>query len=115
MFAFEALLFAEAFELEAFDDAGFPLEVALFDVFDAFDVVVLVVVVVVVLVVVVLVVVAFVVFAGLLAVLFAGVAASPQASPSALRAKTDESAITFFITNSSLLSSSKIRSNLFCF
>jgi hypothetical protein len=48
----------------------------------------------------------------LLVALLAG-AASPQAIPKALRAKTDESAITFFITNSSLLSSSKNKSNLF--
>lgn len=48
----------------------------------------------------------------LLVALLAG-AASPQAIPKALRAKTDESAITFFITNSSLLSSSKNNSNLF--
>lgn len=46
------------------------------------------------------------VLAGLLVALFA-VPASPQAIPIALRANTDESAITFFITNSSLLSSSK--------
>lgn len=52
------------------------------------------------------------VLAGLLVALFA-VPASPQAIPKALRAKTDESAITFFITNSSLLSSSKNKSNLF--
>lgn len=52
------------------------------------------------------------VLAGLLVALLAG-AASPQAIPKALRAKTDESAITFFITNSSLLSSSKNKSNLF--
>ena len=42
----------------------------------------------------------------LLVALLAG-AASPQAIPRAPNAKTDESAITFFITNSSLLSSSK--------
>ncbi len=53
-----------------------------------------------------------VVLAGLLVALLAG-AASPHAIPKALRAKTDESAITFFITNSSLLSSSKNKSNLF--
>jgi hypothetical protein len=52
------------------------------------------------------------VLAGLLVALFA-VPASPQAIPKALRANTDESAITFFITNSSLLSSSKNKSNLF--
>jgi hypothetical protein len=52
------------------------------------------------------------VLAGLLVALFA-VPASPQAIPIALIANTDESAITFFITNSSLLSSSKIKVNLF--
>ncbi len=55
---------------------------------------------------------AFIVFAGLLAAEFV-LAASPQAIPKALRANTDESAITFFITNSSLLSSSKSKTNLF--
>lgn len=49
-------------------------------------------------------------FAGRLVALFD--AASPQAIPKALRAKSDESAITFFITNSSLLSSSKSICNL---
>jgi hypothetical protein len=47
----------------------------------------------------------------LLVALLAG-AASPQAIPSALIARTDESAITFFITNSSLLSFSKNNTNL---
>ena len=51
-------------------------------------------------------------FAGLFAAVFV-LAASPQAIPKALRANTDESAITFFITNSSLLSSSKSKTNLF--
>ncbi len=46
--------------------------------------------------------------AGLFAAVFV-LAASPQAIPKALRANTDESAITFFITNSSLLSSSKVK------
>ena len=54
----------------------------------------------------------FVVLAGRLVALFT-LPASPQAIPRALRANTDESAITFFITNSSLLSSSKNKSNLF--
>lgn len=51
------------------------------------------------------------VLAGRFVELFA-VPASPQAIPKALRAKSDESAITFFITNSSLLSSSKSICNL---
>jgi len=42
----------------------------------------------------------------LVAVLFAGVV-PPQAKPSAAKAKTDVSAITFFISKSKLLSSSK--------
>jgi hypothetical protein len=50
--------------------------------------------------------------AGRFVALFAG-AASPQAIPKAPRANTDESAIAFFITNSSLLSSSKNNTNLF--
>lgn len=50
-------------------------------------------------------------FAGRLVALFAPVS-PPQAIPKALRANTDESAITFFITNSSLLSSSKSICNL---
>jgi hypothetical protein len=50
--------------------------------------------------------------AALFAALFAG-AASPQAIPRAPIARTAESAITFFITYLILLSSSKIRSNLF--
>jgi hypothetical protein len=97
--------------------AGFVVE---------FEVVVLPFVVVVVVVVVVLVFVlvaagagvgvaglfTLVVLAGLLVALLV-LPASPQAIPKALRAKTDESAITFFITNSSLLSSSKNKSNLF--
>ena len=41
------------------------------------------------------------------------VVSPPQAMPKALKAKSVESAITFFITNSSLLSSSKNKSNLF--
>jgi hypothetical protein len=41
------------------------------------------------------------------------VPASPQAIPKAPNANTDDSAITFFITNSSLLSSSKCITNLF--
>ena len=56
----------------------------------------------------------FVVFAlfALVAVLFAG-AASPHAKLSAASAKTDESAIAFFISKSKLLSSSKNKSIYF--
>lgn len=91
--------------------AGFVVEFEV--VVLPFDVVVVLVVVVVVVFVAAGVGVArftLVVLAGLLALFDV---ASPQAIPKALRAKTDESAITFFITNSSLLSSSKNKSNLF--
>lgn len=57
---------------------------------------------------------AMLVLAGLLVALLAG-AASPQAMPRAPRAKTDESAITFLISKSSLLSSSKIKFTYFYF
>jgi len=104
--------------------AAFVLPAGLAFVFAAAELVVVVVelvtvvelpfaaVLVVLVVFVVVVVFAFVValafvFAGLLAALLAG-AASPQAIPRALRPRTVESTITFFISRSSLLSSSKL-------
>ena len=51
--------------------------------------------------------------AGLFAAVLLAVPASPQAIPKALKAKSDESAITFFILKVILLSSSKINLSLF--